>query len=129
MTWQDVCAVGFGGALGSLARYALTVALAGTGTPAFPWATFLINITGSLLIGMVIGLPAGVLPPALRIFLSVGVLGGYTTFSTFSFDALALAGEGSVMPLAFYTLGSVALGIGAAFAGILIARAIFQTAP
>lgn len=128
MTWQDMCAVGLGGALGSVVRYALTIALCGTGNPTFPWATFLINISGSLLIGLVIGLPAGSLPPTLRIFLGVGVLGGYTTFSTFSFDALALAGEGAPVMLALYTLGSVALGIGAALAGVTLSRAIFQSA-
>jgi fluoride exporter len=91
-----------------------------------PWATMFINVSGSFLIGIVIELAtsrAG-LPPMWRYFLATGILGGYTTFSTFSFEALSYWTGGLTLTALFYVVGSVLLGIGAAFAGIQSVRAL-----
>jgi fluoride exporter len=96
------------------------------GAAAAPWATLFINVSGSFLIGVVIELAtsrAG-LPPMWRYFLATGILGGYTTFSTFSFEALSFWTGGVMLTALFYVAGSIALGILAAFAGILTARAL-----
>ena len=85
-----------------------------------------INVTGSFLIGLVIETAqsrAG-FAPTLRIFLTTGILGGYTTFSAFSLEALGLGTSGSLLTSAAYVIGSVGLGIAGAFGGIATARAI-----
>src|SRR5215831_6428501 len=75
-----VALVGLGGALGAVARYLLGLWIATRVSPDFPWSTFLINISGSFLIGVFLGLAsAGQLSNEARLFLAVGVLGGYTT--------------------------------------------------
>jgi CrcB protein len=107
LTWLAVAA---GGAVGSLARFWLTAALA---SPRFPWATLLINMLGSFVIGLVAGLtltPARMgMHPDLRIFLMVGVCGGFTTFSAFSLQTLELLQAGEAIPALFYAAGSVLL--------------------
>ena len=88
-----------------------------------------INISGSFLIGVVLGTlqtRMGI-DPIWRFFLATGVLGGYTTFSTFSFEALFLSAEGITATVAFYVLGSVAAGIAAAWGGIATARAFLAS--
>ena len=90
-----VALVGLGGALGAVARYLLGTWIATRVSPDFPWSTFLINISGSFLIGVILGLAsAGQLSNEARLFLAVGVLGGYTTFSTFSYESLELLADG-----------------------------------
>ena len=88
-------AVAVGGALGSLARYWLAEWFVVLGMSSFPWATLLVNISGSLVIGLIAALtgPAGrlLVPPELRLFWMVGICGGYTTFSSFSLQTLTLA--------------------------------------
>ncbi len=119
--------VGLGAAIGGVLRLLVTqlvVARAGAGFA--PAATMFINISGSYLIGVVIE-TAGTradLSPLWRYFLATGILGGYTTFSTFSFEALTLASGGLVLTSLLYTAGSVILGIAAAFGGIVTARAL-----
>lgn len=79
---------------------------------AFPWATFIINVTGSLLIGLLAGLLNRHLwPGSWRLFLGVGILGGYTTFSTFSLESLQLMEQGRSLMAGLYVAGSVAFGI------------------
>ncbi|MFV3076137.1 fluoride efflux transporter CrcB [Niveispirillum fermenti] len=118
--------VAIGGAFGSVARYLTAVGfgrLFGTG---FPWATVTVNIVGSLVMGLLVGLMAHVWsPPAeVRAFLTVGVLGGFTTFSTFSLDAAALLQRGDVGLAAAYVLSSVIVGIGGLFAGLYLVRMV-----
>jgi CrcB protein len=129
--WSSLLAVLVGGGIGSVIRYVLTFAIAQRLGPGFPWWTFVINVTGSFVIGVVAEITqtrvfAGT--PLLRVFLMTGVLGGYTTFSTFSYDTLTLIGERApwVLPVA-YAAGSVLLGVAAAFAGVALVRA-FSTA-
>ena len=112
-------AVALGGALGSMARYAGGGFVSFKLGSFFPWGTIIINVTGSFLIGLYDGVasrPAG-LPPLARLFLVTGCLGGYTTFSTFAYETLALAREGSRGRAAANVTGSVLLGFAAAFAG------------
>lgn len=128
--WQSALAVFAGGGIGSLARYLVTFAVTQRLGAGFPWATFTINVTGSFVIGIVAEVTqtrvfAG--SPLLRIFLMAGVLGGFTTFSTFSFDAMNLLGERAGMLALGYAAASVILGIAAAFGGVAVARA-FSTA-
>jgi len=122
-TWL---AVALGGALGSLARYWLAAAMTMLTGPRFPWGTLLINILGSFIIGLVAGVtlvPARLsMHPDLRIFLMVGVCGGFTTFSAFSLQTLELLQSGEVLPATGYVVGSVVLCILGAWFGWFIGR-------
>jgi CrcB protein len=119
-------AVGVGGGLGALARYCI----AGWVQPAgatFDWGIFVVNITGGLLMGLIVEASALKLnlSPELRSFITVGILGGYTTFSTFSLDSALLLQKGQYGLAAAYIIGSVALSIGALFAGLWIVRVLY----
>lgn len=123
--WQALLAVFAGGGIGSMVRYLLTFVVTQRLGPGFPWATLIINVTGSFIIGVVAEVTqtrafAG--GPLLRVFLMAGVLGGYTTFSTFSFDAVNLLHERAGLLALGYAAGSVVLGIVSAFGGIALAR-------
>jgi fluoride exporter len=121
-----VLAVGVGGGLGALARYYIAGWVQPAGV-AFNWGIFVVNITGGLLMGMIV--EAGALKlnlsPELRTFLTVGILGGYTTFSTFSLDSVLLLQRGEYAQAAFYVIGSVVLSILALFAGLWIVRSLY----
>jgi len=110
LTWVAVAA---GGALGSLARYWMTGAMAALTGPRFPYGTLLINILGSFVIGAVAGVTLTPdrmgMHPDVRIFLMVGICGGFTTFSAFSLQTLELLQTGDVIPAALYVAGSVTL--------------------
>ena len=117
--------VGLGAGIGGIMRLLVTqlvVARWGAGYGHF--ATMFINVSGSFLIGVVIELAQTRtdFPPLWRYFLATGILGGYTTFSTFSLEAFTLAQEGMLWTAAGYVTGSVALGIGGAILGIASAR-------
>ncbi|GIW24570.1 fluoride efflux transporter CrcB [Meiothermus sp.] len=100
-----------GGAIGAMLRYGLGAWVQGLSGPGFPWSTFLINISGSFLIGVVLRQSLdGALSPEWRLFLAVGVLGGYTTFSTFSWETLTLVQQGEWLKAFLYVAGSVTLG-------------------
>jgi fluoride exporter len=92
----------------------------------FPWGTLIINVTGSFLIGAFVGLFAlkWDLPQVMRIFLTVGICGGYTTFSTFSLDAWYLIERGQIWASAAYMIGSVVLSVGALIAALQLVRAL-----
>jgi CrcB protein len=113
-----------GGALGALARWAVTTALPHA-HGAWPWATLLVNLTGCLAIGALLAVLLARFPhsPWLRPFLAVGVLGGYTTYSTFAVDVVQLARSGrSALALA-YLVVSVVGGVLAVVTGLLAGRA------
>jgi CrcB protein len=122
-TWLAVAA---GGALGSLARFWLAAGMAELTGPRFPWGTLLINVLGSLVIGLVAAVtltPARVaMHPDLRVFLMVGVCGGFTTFSAFSLQTLELMQAGDIAPAAGYIVGSVVLCLAAVWSGWLLGR-------
>jgi CrcB protein len=123
---QFILAVAVGGALGSVARYLVEIASRKLFGFDFPWGTLIINVTGSFLIGAFVGLFATKwdLSQATRIFLTVGICGGYTTFSGFSLDAFYLAERGALVASAAYMAGSVVLSVAALIAGIYVIRAL-----
>ncbi|HKE36390.1 MAG TPA: fluoride efflux transporter CrcB [Candidatus Baltobacteraceae bacterium] len=121
----DVLAVFVGGGLGSLARYLTGLAFLQRVGPGFPYGTLAINLAGCFFIGIIVELAqtrAFGIGSSARLFLVVGVLGGFTTFSTFAYDAVTLSGEALSISAMLYVLASVAGGIIAAFAGIVLAR-------
>jgi CrcB protein len=113
-----------GGALGALARWGV-----GTAVPSspggWPWATLLVNLTGCLLIGVLLAVVLARFPTSTRIrpFLAVGVLGGYTTYSSFAVEVVRLADAGSLPLAAGYVIASVLGGTGCVLTGLLAARA------
>lgn len=120
-------AIALGGALGSMARYATGVYVGRWLGTAFPWSTLLINIVGSFLIGafaesFALRWDAG---QTTRVFLVVGICGGYTTFSTFSLDAVTLLNRGEALVAGAYMIASVGLGIAALYAGLHTMRLVF----
>ena len=119
-------AVALGGAAGSLARYSLDRFIERRSFAVFPWSTFTINASGCLLIGVVIAalVDRHHTPAWLRIGLAMGVLGGYTTFSTFAQETLGLLEEGKLDVSVAYAFGSLTIGVLAVYAGTLIGRAL-----
>jgi CrcB protein len=114
----------FGGGLGATLRHVINLVCArGLGT-GFPWSTFIINITGSLVMGLIAGYLAfkGEASQPWRLFLMTGILGGYTTFSAFSLDTAILYERGELGLAALYVLGSVVLSIAGLFAGLALVR-------
>ncbi len=106
-------------------RYLLGGWIQGRLGPDFPWGTFIVNVSGSLLIGVVLGLvDRGALSGEARLFLAVGILGGYTTFSTFSYETLQLIEQGNLGATLLNALGQVAAGLVAVYVGVVISRAI-----
>jgi CrcB protein len=121
-----ILSVGVGGGLGAMIRYFV----AGWVQPAgatFNWGIFVINITGGLVMGLIVEASALKLnlSPELRAFLTTGILGGYTTFSTFSLDSVLLLQKGQYGLAAGYIIGSVVLSILALFAGLYLVRAVY----
>ena len=116
---RSLLLVALGGALGSALRWALSGAVQRwTGSP-LPWGTFAVNALGSLAIGVItaLALERALVSPAIRAFLVPGVLGGFTTFSAYSYETFALLRDGQWLAAAGYAGGSVAVGIAAAFGG------------
>ncbi|GAB3980587.1 hypothetical protein GCM10029978_079050 [Actinoallomurus acanthiterrae] len=123
--WSVLATISLGGSLGSLARYLVSVAVP-VAPGRFPWATFLINVSGCWAIGLLMVLVMDVWPPNryVRPFFGVGVLGGYTTFSTFAVETRNLAGHGAWPLAGGYVLASLAGGLAAVWCGMIVARLI-----
>ncbi len=118
----DLAAIAVGGGLGSLARYLLSAAFpAGHG---FPWAIFGVNVSGSFLLGVLLVYLLEIWPPRrfLRPFLAVGLIGGYTTFSTYAGGVLTLLTGGAPALAAAYALSSIAAALVAVWCGVQAAR-------
>jgi CrcB protein len=113
-----------GGGVGAALRHGINLASARSLGTAFPYGTLIINVTGSLLMGLIAGYFAlkGDASQHWRLFLTTGILGGYTTFSAFSLDAALLYERGEVGAAAIYVTASVAVSIAGLFAGLAIAR-------
>ncbi|MBR1090073.1 fluoride efflux transporter CrcB [Bradyrhizobium manausense] len=126
MNIQFILAVAAGGALGAVIRYLVAIGAGRAFGIDFPWGTLIINVTGSFLIGVFAALFATRwnLPQAVRIFLTVGICGGYTTFSTFSLDAWYLIERGQTWASATYMIASVVLSVGALIAAMHLVRAL-----
>jgi CrcB protein len=121
-----VALVALGGSLGALARYAIGGLVTGRVQGVFPWATFAINASGSFLLGFVFTLMTERFLPhaSLRTAVTVGFLGAYTTFSTFSFETWRLLEDGAIGFAVANVVGSVSVGLVAVYLGIVAGRAI-----
>ena len=126
MQFGVLAAVALGGAIGSLLRYFVAGAIGGTASSGFPWGIFVVNVTGGFLMGVIVEAAALKLNIGLelRAFLTVGILGGYTTFSTFSLESALLLQRGAYGLAAAYIGGSALLSIAALFAGLWLVRAL-----
>ncbi|WP_371420169.1 fluoride efflux transporter CrcB [Tardiphaga sp.] len=113
-----------GGGLGATLRHVVNVTCARCMGTAFPWGTFIINITGSTVMGLIAGYLAykGEASQPWRLFLMTGILGGYTTFSAFSLDTVLFYERGELGLALAYVLGSVVLSIAGLFAGLALVR-------
>jgi CrcB protein len=116
--------VAAGSALGGVTRFLLGGYLQRTAGASFPVGTLVINVTGSFLLGFLLRYALGTasVTPEVRALLTTGFCGGYTTFSTFSYEAVALAEDGAWARVAAYVAASVLLSIAAAFLGVAAAR-------
>ncbi|WP_119677653.1 fluoride efflux transporter CrcB [Indioceanicola profundi] len=119
-----ILAVAAGGALGATARYLSVLAIGRWLGAGFPWGTFAVNVAGSFVMGVLaeLAMQAWQPPPELKLFLTVGVLGGFTTFSSFSLDTALLIERGDFWAAAAYVTGSVLISIAALFAGLALTR-------
>lgn len=116
--------IGLGGAFGSICRYLAGVYVGKYLTHTFPLGTFLVNLTGCFLIGLLYGLSNkhAWMTMEWRLLLITGVCGGYTTFSSFSYEGLSLLRQGNYTYFFLYAFGSLALGLLATVAGLSIMR-------
>jgi CrcB protein len=124
MSISEVLAVAAGGVIGAVARYLVYVAvghLLGTG---FPYGTLIVNVVGSFVMGALVETMALVwsTSTAMRLFLTTGILGAFTTFSSFSLDFAILYERRAFALCALYTIASFALSVGAVFAGLQVMR-------
>lgn len=125
---MNVLLVALGGAIGSAARYLVGAFVANRFGPNFPWGTFIVNVSGSFLIGVILSLVGGgQLPAGARLFLAVGVMGGYTTFSTYSNETLQLVQGGEVGAAMFNALGQVVAGFIGVYLGVVLGRVLGGT--
>jgi CrcB protein len=114
-----------GGGLGAVARHGINRAGLALLGPGFPWWTLAVNVAGSFVIGLLAGLfGAWETGHNMRLFLITGMLGGFTTFSAFSLDALTLWERGAFQQAGLYVLGSVILSLLAAAVGLMATRAL-----
>jgi CrcB protein len=133
VTWDVLVVIALGGALGSLARWALDQGLAAR-AGGFPWATFIENVSGCFALGVLMVLVQEVWPAdgrarLLRPFAGVGVLGGWTTFSTYALDTRGLLAGGHGGTAAAYLFGSVLAGLLAVWAGIAVTERVVLRDP
>ena len=126
---QMILAVAAGGAFGAVARYLVMTGIGRLlGPHDFPWGTLTVNIAGSVLMGVLIEMLALVWSPSqeVRAFLVVGVLGAFTTFSTFSLDVVVLVERGQNLFVSAYVAGSVVLCVGGLFAAMHVMRTVLR---
>lgn len=123
---KSLVLVGIGGFLGSISRYLAALFIARMYSSVFPYGTFIVNIVGCFLIGLFYGLSKQLnwFSPEWSLFLATGFCGGFTTFSSFAYENLALLQRGDYFIFAAYSISSFVLGIVAAFAGLFLIRTI-----
>jgi CrcB protein len=115
-----------GGAIGSGARYLVTLATVNLWGAAFPWGTLVVNVVGSFLISFImhVAIETTLIPPLVRIFLTTGIMGGLTTYSTFNFETLGFAAEGDWPRAAANLLATVVACLVAGVLGVASGRAL-----
>lgn len=124
---SEALAVGVGGMCGAILRYWLSGAVyALIPSPRIPWGTLAVNVLGCFAIGALTGLAdaRGVLSPTARLFLLIGLLGGFTTFSTFGYETLALLRDQALVRAALNVTLQITLGLAAAWGGLVVARVL-----
>lgn len=121
---KSIMIVGLGGFIGTVARFLISRYFQVNITSVFPWSTFVVNIVGCLLIGLIYGISekSDVLSPEIRLFLTVGICGGFTTFSSFSNDSFMLMREQEWFRFALYTSLSIFIGLMAVYVGRFIIK-------
>ena len=121
---KDLLLVGFGGFVGSIARYLISKLNISIQIFSMPVGTLTVNILGSLLIGILIGMSAKteLISSNLRLLLVVGFCGGFTTFSTFSAESMGFIQNGQIATMLIYTATSIILGLAAVYIGYLVAQ-------
>jgi CrcB protein len=122
---KSILLVGFGGFIGSIARYLTAAIIQDKSSSNFPIGTLMVNIVGCLLIGLFLGLSdkQNIISPELRLFLTIGFCGGFTTFSSFTNDNVQLINSGALLQVLLYTGLSVIVGIAATYIGYLVVKA------
>ena len=122
---RTVIGVGIAGACGALARWAVS-AWFGRRFPDFPWGTLVINVTGSFLLGLlfVVLTERSTASPAFRVSLTTGLLGAYTTFSTFSLETVRMVEDGAIGAAAANVAASLTLGLVGVWLGVWLGRAM-----
>ncbi len=120
----NIILVFLGGGLGSLFRYGIGLLILSNFRIYFPLGTFVVNILGCFLLGLVLGLVEGkkLISPEMALLFGTGFCGGFTTFSTFSLEGYRLIEDGEWMVFLGYTVGSIGIGIMAAMLGIKLSR-------
>jgi len=120
----NVLLIAIGGALGSMARYGFSTFVLRATASLFPLGTFMVNLAGCLVFGIVIGAAEQrfVLTPALRAFLLIGVLGGFTTFSSYVYESAVLVRDGQFAWAAINLAGQVVAGLAGFWAGLFVSR-------
>jgi CrcB protein len=118
--------IGIGGFIGSIARYLLTLLIQNKILTAFPLGTLAVNIAGCFLIGIIYGLTekGGIISPEWRLFLATGICGGFTTFSTFTYESINLIRSSEYLYASFYAGVSVFAGLLATYIGLLLIKLI-----
>ena len=121
--------IALGGAAGSVARYLLGILLQARSGSVFPIGTLVVNITGSFLLGFLLRYALGnaSVSPEVRALVTTGFCGGYTTFSTFSLETIAMIEEGDLRRASVYVLLSVAISLLGALAGVTLAKEVLST--
>lgn len=122
----QVLLIGCGGFIGTIARYGVATMAYRLLGASFPYGTLTVNILGCLLIGFVsiAAEERDMIAHSTRLFLTIGILGGFTTFSSFGYETLTLLRLGNIFPATLYVLASVITGLAAVWLGGLLARAV-----
>jgi CrcB protein len=122
----NVILIALGGAIGSVCRYGLSTVVQRVTSPFFPYGTFVVNVTGCLAFGIIIGAARErfVLGPPARAFLLIGILGGFTTFSTFTYESFALLQDGQLLRALVNAIGQLVCGLAALWFGYAVVAAL-----
>ena len=120
---KDILLVGIGSCFGGIARYLISI-LMRTASNGFPWGTFTVNIVGCLLIGLLWGLSLRIphIPSAVNLLIGVGFCGGFTTFSTFSKESVAMLQTGAYLTFSLYAVCSILLGVACVAIGYALVK-------